>query len=314
MRESKLSEETKPADKKRVHPAAIAGPAVAIGAALLAVFISTSNKDKDPAAPADAPAAAVDVADPLVSAQFAPDTPQPPAPGAGTGTAINQKTDELEFGLTLPSEQEAGPVVARLRKEAEDIFARTKKEAHDIHAEAKADGHSAIPWEYQISWSVLARSGDLVSLVGTLYQFSGGAHGMGSTDAVLANAKTGEEIDFSTMMRFGKTPSPALVIAACEAVKKEKLARIDSATVMDEPIVCAGPNANVKLEDGTIAIAPSTVAGKFGGIYVYFDQYAIGAYAEGPYQIVIQHDVFAEDLKPEFKDLFAGSAPTLPEI
>ena len=101
---------------------------------------------------------------------------------------------------------------------------------------------------------------------------------------------------------------------ACEAAKKEKLARIDSATVMDEPIVCAGPNANVKLEDGTIAIAPSTVAGKFGGIYVYFDQYAIGSYAEGPYQIVIQHDVFAEDLKPEFKDLFAGSAPALPEI
>jgi len=310
-----LTEELKPAAKKRIHPAAIAGPAVAIGASLLAVMISTSNSNKtpDPAA-SSSPAAATDGADPLVSAQFAPETPQPPAPGAGAGTAITQTTDELEFSLALPTEQEAGPVVARLRKEAEDIFARTKKEAHDIHAEAKAEGHSALPWEYQVDWSVLARSGDLVSLVGTLYQFSGGAHGMSSTDAVLANAKTGEEIDFSSMMRFGKTPSPALVIAACEAAKKEKLARIDSATVMDEPIVCAGPNANVKLEDGTIAIAPSTVAGKFGGIYVYFDQYAIGSYAEGPYQIVIQHDVFAEDLKPEFKDLFAGSAPALPEI
>lgn len=310
-----MSEELKPNGKKRIHPAAIAGPAVAIAASLAVVFISTNNGDNtpDPGA-ANAPAAAADGADPLITAQSAPETPQPPAPAAGAGTAVTQTTEEIVFSLTLPPEDQAGPIIARLRKEAEDAFANAKKEAHEIHAQAKAEGFSALPWEYQIDWTVLGRSGELVSLVGTLYQFSGGAHGMGSTDTRLANIKSGEEIDFSSMMRFGKTPSPALVIAACEAVKKQKLARINSATVMDEPIVCAGPNANVKLEDGTIGIAPSTVQGKFGGIYVYFDQYAIGAYAEGPYHIVVQHDVFAEDLKPEFKGLFAGAAPELPEI
>lgn len=312
MREPKLTEETRPNEKKSVNPAVFVGPAVAIGVALMAVFISTSNKNEDETASGEAPAAAVDGADPLVSAQFAPETPQPPVPAAPSANAITHESEELAFSLELPSEADAGPIVATLRKESEDAYATTLKEARNLHAEAKADGHSAIAWEYQVSWSVLASSGEFVSLVGTLYQFSGGAHGLASTDTRLANIKTGAETDFPSMLRLGKTVSPALVIAACEAVKTAKMERIQSATVLDEPIVCAGPNANVKLEDGHIALAPSTVQGKFGGIYVYFDPYAVGSYAEGPYQIVIQHDVFAEDLKPEFKALFAGSAPALP--
>lgn len=308
-----MTEELKPNGKKRVHPAAVAGPAVAIGAALLAVFISTSsNKDETPAPAATAEAPAPDGSDPLVSAQFAPQAPQPPTPGAAgadTANAIAFADAQLEFSAALPSQDGNGPIIAKLRKEAEDLLAKTKREVAELHSEATANGQSPLPWDYQINWSVVARSGDFVSLMGTLYQFSGGAHGMTSTDTRLANTRTGEEIDFSDMMRFGKVPSPALVIAACEAVKKAKTDRINSATVFDDPIVCAGPSANVKLEDASIALAPSNVADKFGGIYVYFDPYAIGPYAEGSYEVVVQQDVFAEDLKPEFKALFAGTAP-----
>lgn len=308
-----MTEELKPNGKKRVHPAAVAGPAVAIGAALLAVFISTSsNKDEtlDSVATADAPAP--DGSDPLVSAQSAPQAPQPPTPGAAgadTASAIAFADAQLEFSATLPPQDENGPIIAKLRKEAEDLLAKTKREVAELRSEATANGQAPLPWDYQINWSVVARSGDFVSLMGTLYQFSGGAHGMTSTDTRLANTRTGEEIDFSDMMRFGKVPSPALVIAACEAVKKAKTDRINSATVFDDPIVCAGPSANVKLEDASIALAPSNVADRFGGIYVYFDPYAIGPYAEGSYEVVVQQDVFAEDLKPEFKAMFAGTAP-----
>lgn len=313
MLESNLTEELKPNGKKRLHPAAIAGPAVAIGASLLVVFISTSgNEDEtpEPAAAVETPAA--DGSDPLVSAQFAPQMPQPTPPGAAGAESTNSiafADPQLEFSAVLPPQDQNGPIISRLRKEAEDLLAKTKKEAAEGHAEAKANGQMPMTWDYQINWAVVARSGDVVSLMGTLYRFSGGAHGMTSTDTRLANIKTGEEIGFSEMMRFGKVPSPALVIAACEAVKKVKTERIGSATVFDEPIVCAGPSANVRLEDASIALAPSNAADRFGGIYVYFDPYAIGAYAEGSYEVVVQQDVFAEDLKPEYKTLFAGTAP-----
>lgn len=310
-----MTEELKPNGKKRVHPAAIVGPAVAIGASLLAVFISTSgNKDNtpEPAASSEEAPATPDGSDPVVSAQSVPQAPEPPIPGAAAVDSANPiafADAQLEFSAALPSQDENGPIVARLRKEADDLLAKTKREASENYAEAKASGRTPMTWDYQLNWSVLARSGDFVSLVGTLYQFSGGAHGMTSTDTRLAHVKTGEQVELANVMRFGKTLSPAIVIAACEAVKKAKTDRISSPTVFDEPIVCAGPNANVKLEDASLALAPSNVAGKFGGIYAYFDPYAIGAYAEGAYEIVVQHDVFADDLKPEFKALFGGTAP-----
>ena len=310
MRESKLTQEPKPGEKKRVHPAAIAGPAVAVGAALAAVFISTSggnDKPPEPAAALEAPATTG--SEPLASVQSAPQAPQPPTPGAagvGAANALAFANTDLEFNAALPPEAGNGPIIAKLRKEAEDMLARVKTEAREGQADARANGAPGIPWDYQISWDVLGRSGDFVSLVGTLYRFTGGAHGLGATDTRIASIKTGDELTFSDMMRFGKVPSPAVVIATCEALKKEKLARIDAATVFDEPVICAGPNANVRLQDAKIGLAPSTVAGKFGGIYVYFDPYAVGAYAEGSYAVAVSHEVFSEDLKAPYKELFAG--------
>lgn len=292
---------------------ALAFSGVAVVAAVGAVMISTRSAEVKAAADgAPAATAALSVqppgSDPLVSAQsVSPETPVPPQPGTATAPGAIAFADKtLAFSAALPQGDPNDPILAKLRKEAEDLLAATKKEAAAAFAE-RGPGDLQIGWEYQLEWKTLARAGDLVSLVGTLYQFTGGAHGLGSTDTRIANAKTGEEMDFPAMLRFGKGFSPAVVIATCEALKKEKLSRIESATVMDEPIICAGPNANMRMEDASIGLAPSTVAGKFGGLYVYFDPYAVGAYAEGSYEVAIPHEVFVEDLKPPFKELFAGA-------
>jgi len=172
---------------------------------------------------------------------------------------------------------------------------------------ARAAGAPGAPWEYQIRWSVLARSGDLISLAGTFFEFTGGAHGLETTQTRIAHISTGDTLDFTAMMRFAQAPSPALVIAACEALKAEKRERIYTVEIIGEPVVCAGPAANVRLEDASVALAPSTVPGKFGGVYIFFDPYTVGAYVEGPYGLVISQEVFAEDLRPEYRALFAGA-------
>lgn len=300
-------------EKRKLPGSAIAlgFSGVAVAAAVGAVMISTSKPDAKldgATAPAEL-AAPPPGSDPTLSIQSAPQTPGTPAPGTAVAPGAIAFSDQtLSFSAALPTPEQVGPISTTLRKETDDLFAKTKAEAAAAFA-ARGPDDMKIAWEYEVEWKALARAGDYVSLVGTLYQFSGGAHGLGSTDTRLANMKTGEVIDFPAMLRFGKGFSPAVVIATCEALKKEKLARIDSATVMDEPIVCAGPNANVRLEDAKIAIAPSNVADKFGGLYVYFDPYAVGAYAEGSYGVIVAHEVFAEDLKPQFKALFAGTAP-----
>lgn len=295
---------------------AMAGSGLAVVAAVGAVMIATNNNSEDAAATdalsaVETPAApSVDGADPIVSAQSAPVAPTPPDPGAAqasTDGGISYSDANMAFSASFPEGPADDPVIASLRKEAQDLLATAKRDAQA--AAEERGGASSMEWEYRLEWKELARSGDLVSLVGDYYTFTGGAHGMTSTDTRILKAGTAQEVEFSSMMRYAKTPSPAVVIAGCEAVKKAKIERTGSATVFDEPIVCAGSNANVRLEDASIALAPSNAAGKFGGLYVYFDQYKIGAYAEGPYQIAIQQEVFAEDLRPEFKSLFAGTAP-----
>lgn len=290
-------------EKRKLPGAALAMgfSGVAVAAAVGAVMISSSQPDTK----ADGATAPTELAaqpsdpDPTLSIQSTPQTPDTPTPGAAPG-AIAYSDGNMTFSAALPLREQAGPIADILRKEAEDLLARKK-------ASITEDGRGTIPWEFEIAWKVLGRAGDFVSLEGTLYQFEGGAHGMANTDTRLANMKTGEVIDFPGMLRFGKAFSPAVVIATCEALKKAKLERINETTIMDEPIVCAGPNANVRLEDAKLAIAPSTTADKFGGLYIFFDAYAVGPYAEGSYELAIPHDVFADDLKPQFKALFGGT-------
>jgi hypothetical protein len=157
-----------------------------------------------------------------------------------------------------------------------------------------------------INWEYSAKSGDIVSLVGSAYEFTGGAHGNSQFDTHVARTG-GTVLKVADMLQGGITP--ALVIGICEALKVEKVKRINSATVYDDPVNCVGPDANVKIEEAKLALASSSDANKFGGVLVYWGPYSVGPYVEGPYEVVVQQEVFAQDLKPEFKALFGGTAP-----
>jgi len=60
-------------------------------------------------------------------------------------------------------------------------------------------------------------------------------------------------------------------------------------------------------------LAPSTQPDKFGGAYIYYRPDSVGPYAEGSYDFVIPQSVFAADLRPAYKPLFAGE-PKMPVI
>lgn len=313
-----MSDETESKPARKAPVASLAGAGVAIGAALLTVFISTgSNNDKtDPGATDGGEMVSVQSTGTEGAPQTppaAPDTPGVDGVTASADGAISYSDASLTFSAALPPGAETDPVLAPLRKQALDMLAEYKKNAAADLAERKRNGAMEMQWELQIEWKQLAKAGNLVSLEGTIYEFTGGAHGMGTTAGHIARADTGEELTFQSMLIASRAPSPALTIAICEGLKTEKMARIQSATIYDEPIVCAGPTANVKTDEASYALAPSNEAGKFGGLYVFYDPYAVGSYAEGPYTLTIPQQVFAEDLKPEFKKLFGGTAPKLPE-
>lgn len=222
--------------------------------------------------------------------------------------ALSFADETLTYSLVLPYTPANDPVVAHLRNEGQSYLASKQAEARKAYEIFKKDrtGSPTFPWELMITWAYTAKAGDIVSLLGVAYEFTGGAHGMTSFDTRIAR-KNGQEIQLNQLLSGGL--SPVMVIALCEALKKAKIERINAPTVFDEPIVCTGPNENVKLDRTKFALAPSDQPGRFGGLYAYYGPYEVGPYAEGAYTLVIQQEVFAQDIAAEFKPLFAGIAP-----
>lgn len=293
---------------------AIASAVIASGAGGIGALMLTQGGQR-----AETPAA-VTATDPNVSAQSAPapDPATPPAPltpmQPGTATlspdgSISFIDDALTFSAILPKGPADDPIIRNLQADAHAELEKQKAGARADMDERKKQGAASLSWEVQIEWKQTARAGGIVSLVGTTYEFTGGAHGMTYTRTLLAKADTGEELSLARMLQADRSPSPALTIAICEALKAAKMKAIQSATIFDEPITCAGPKANVKLEEAHMAFAPSTEADKFGGLFVYFDPYAVGAYAEGSYDLSIPQTVFGEDMRPQYKALFGGAIP-----
>lgn len=319
-----MADEQTPGGGKKIHPVMLAGPAVAIIAAVGAVFIATGNREEqnEPAptselAPQTPPGADAGLAEPAQFGRDNPGQPTPPTPPQDTasavspdGASISFSDETLTFSAALPPGPASDPNLASLRKDAQNYLASKKTEARKAYEDFKKSGNGspAYPWEVMINWDYTARAGDIVSLFGTSYEFTGGAHGMTRFDTYIARSN-GQQVAIESMLEGGL--SPAIVIAMCEALRKVKLERTGSATIYDEPIVCAGPNANVKVDRAKLVLAPSDQPGKFGGFYAYWEPYEVGAYAEGTFEVVIPQEIFSQDLKPEFKLLFAGAAPAL---
>lgn len=290
----------------------IAGAIIAVGGGGIAALTLTQG--------AKAPTTTAATDDPTVAVQSAPtaDPATPPAPltpmQPGTATlspdgSISFIDESLTFSAVLPKAAPDDPTIRKLQADAQAYLDKRKAEARADFDDRKKQGAVEMSWEVQQEWKYTAQAGGIASLVGTNYEFTGGAHGLSSTDTMIVRADTGEELSLAKMLMADRSPSPAITIAICEGLKAEKMKTIQSATIFDEPIVCAGPKANVKIEDAHIALAPSTDPSKFGGLFVYYDPYAVGAYAEGSYTITIPQAVFAEDMRPQYKPLFGGAIP-----
>jgi Deacetylase PdaC len=309
-----LSEEHQPQGKKL--PVAWIGAGVAaVAVAGAAVFVLTSSPAKPPAASSAEPVATEPRDDQTAQVQFGangqttpptpPATPDPGAPVAQADGSLAFSDDTISFSAAIPPGSANDPVLTYLRTDALSFFEGYRSNARIDAQDRKTQGAPAMPWEVTIEWKYTASAGDIVSLVGTAYEFTGGAHGMTYTDTHIARAATGEEIAFGSMLQTGAL-SPAVTIAVCEALKRAKLESIGSATIYDEPIVCAGVNTNIKIEEAKFALAPSSEPNKFGGLFVYYDAYAVGPYAEGGHALTIPAEVFVHDVRPEYKDLFGG--------
>jgi hypothetical protein len=289
--------------------------AIIVAAITVAVFATRGGGESDD--PGSPPELGPDTAQPAPPSAVNPtiqpaQLAAPQAPGEAIGDFAFED-ESLSFKVEMPDGPETDPMRRWLLADAKGYLNSKKSSARSDQERMKRVGAPVQQWQVDIAWSYTAKAGDLVSLFGVSDEYTGGAHPVRHFDTIIASPENGRKITLADMLVLERSPSPALMIAICEALKSAKMKRIKSATIMDEPIVCAGSSANAKTEDAKIALAPSNKPGKFGGVYAYYEPYDVGPYAEGAYRLTIQQEIFAQDLKSEYRKLFDGAAPILPE-
>jgi hypothetical protein len=151
----------------------------------------------------------------------------------------------------------------------------------------------------ETGWSLTAATGRLLSLQRSEYVYTGGAHPNHGTGAIIWDLRAQQPVKASVM--FGAGDDAAIDTALCDAIAAEKKARGTFADWDRGTWPCPS------WRKARFVLAPSTEAGKFGGLLFLFDPYDIGPYAEGPYAVDLPWTVFKGAIAPAYAGEFGGA-------
>lgn len=221
-----------------------------------------------------------------------------PAPQAQIASA----DDVLEFSYGWPAEAtRIAPLDAWFRVNGTTILRKWQADSKRALADSRKDGWVWRTYSYEERYAVQADTPDMLVLVSEGYQFTGGAHGMPITTAVLWDKQRGKRLATSQLIDLAALKSVA-EDRFCEALDAERAER------RGEPVPADRPGMFDECIDITKQlIVPVSAGGKMlDTIRVMIGPYEAGAYAEGSY--VIDLPVTGELLKvvkPAYRTAFA---------
>ena len=213
-----------------------------------------------------------------------------------SGPALAAEPEEGGFAYSYPTELS---VHAKLVQELEN---RKEKRADLFQEDVAAMGTdgAANTLESQADWAIKSETDRLIVLVSSNYVYSGGAHGMFWSDAILWDKKMGQEVSFLDLFADKVAAKKAIMPAYCAMLDAERLGLRGEPTPKDDMFgECIDPFEN--------GIVFPTELGTSGYVRIEFvlPPYAAGPYVEGEYAFdIAAPDYITSGLKPEYKDLF----------
>jgi hypothetical protein len=141
-----------------------------------------------------------------------------------------------------------------------------------------------------------------LSLSGTVYEFTGGAHGNHGTSALLWDKAAGRRREPSALFTSKAAFDAALREPFCAALDQERKRR------RDQPVDRAGDNPfDECLDPSSLTVLLGSADKRhFTRIGVIADPYAAGPYAEGSYEVTLQvTPALLKALRPEYRAAFA---------
>ena len=182
--------------------------------------------------------------------------------------------------------------------------------------DAAANGRESWFRQYamEFRFEATAQQGDIISVLQNVYSYTGGAHPNYALKGIVQQKAQPEPVAIGAVVAdaagFGERLKSHLTDEKLERIYSD-FSRDMVATEVDELL---GDDANAgSVWGANYVLAPSTEAGKFGGITVLFSPYDVGPYAEGAYIITVPASELEGKLTPDWSARFGGE-PVLGEL
>ncbi len=225
----------------------------------------------------------------------------PAAPAAPR--KVQAKSDVLEFSYSWPAEAAAIP---GLNKQLEEELGRDRVESQAAAKEDKdgrgASGSDFFAHSFSKEWRLAGNTPQLLSLLGEVSSFTGGAHPNSDYDGVIWDRGSGRLVSLTELFADAKRAMAALSTRYCkelDAARAEK--RGEALPPAPNDFMTACPS----LTDQTVVAADSNGNGRFDMLQLWLPPSVAGPYAEGPYQVDLKIDAATlAALKPEYRASF----------
>lgn len=231
----------------------------------------------------------------------APDATAPvPAP-----QKMAAKVDGFEFSYTWPGAAAAIPALNDwLRGNGAKLRDENRAAAMEAKAEAKRDGFPFNGYSYQEDYTTVADTPRILALLSEGYVYTGGAHGMPVTTAILWDKAAHKRLPVASLIDI-----PRLATLSrkrfCDALDRQRAEKRGAPVRRDDPDELSDFVTCVAMTDQLIL--PISRDGKaLDTVRVVIAPYNAGPYAEGSYVIDLPIDATViASVKPAYRDAFA---------
>lgn len=213
------------------------------------------------------------------------------------GLIQEEKTDKTDIKVTYPYQVTDYPIIFNLLKEK---VKNAKKDNgfEDKDIELGMSGH---PWSLNIDMSKYVSAGELASILGYVFSFTGGAHPNHSYFSVNFIKASEEQIGFRDLFSNQKAALGAISRFAIRNILKQKSERLNDKITEDEWLD-EGAGPDIKNYGIFVFVPGEDLENK--GIKFIFPPYQVGPYVEGEYEVTVPASVFYSYLNDNFKKNF----------
>lgn len=206
------------------------------------------------------------------------------------------------FGYTYPAAAaRIAPLRAWLDADRKTLNARFLADVRNAKREAKKDGFPYREWDFQKEWSVVTETPRFLSLSGSLYTFTGGAHGGTASFALLWDKAARRRMAPTAVFASPAAIQSALGAAFCDRLDVERAKR------RGEPVKRGSETFSncPKVSEATLILG-STDRRAIDRVGLLVDQYVAGPYAEGMYEVTLPvTPQLLAAVKPDYRAAFA---------